>query len=217
MFRKLPAIGSVVVLWSVLSGCESPVPVTAPEQGKATADTPDGMPPPRVASPDGRNWYYEGRVGAVGPDWIELGPGWQGYAPTRPGPDTSKPKRLDAAGTKLGGDPRGSAWPTTHYVSHVQVGDRVEVDTRSDRNDENQFVIRIQIRRRPGGLIPPMIAESTPATANTEHLRDQAEQDWEEKGIPIPKQYVDPEGRTPWTNPPYPPEAPAPRPAAAKP
>ena len=43
------------------------------------------------------------------------------------------------------------------------------------------------------------------------HLRNQAYQDWEEKGIPIPRKYLDPDGRAPWTNPPYPPVAPQPR------
>jgi hypothetical protein len=42
--------------------------------------------------------------------------------------------------------------------------------------------------------------------------RDQAEQDWEEKRIPIPARYCGRDGTCPWTNPPYPlPVAPAPR------
>jgi hypothetical protein len=79
--------------------------------------------------------------------------------------------------------------------------------------DGEEWPDEITIRRRPGGKIPPFYGDPFVATSPelAFHLSYQAEQDWEEKGVPIPAKYL-PNGRAWWTNPPYPPVAPLPRP-----
>jgi hypothetical protein len=162
---------------------------------------------------------YRGVVTATGPDWVELGPGWTGTQDDRKQEqaDNKKPKRISAARTPAGGDPEGAEdvitafQGNTHLVADLEVGDVVDVITHSAPDGE-EWTAAIIIFRRPGGKIPPMPADAAGFRSGTPE-RNQAEQDWEEKGIPIPKKFLNPQGRAPWTNPPYPPVAPAPRPA----
>jgi hypothetical protein len=75
--------------------------------------------------------------------------------------------------------------------------------------------LEIIIERRLGGKIPPIPDDPFPQFGI--HLRNQAYQDWEEKRIPIPDEYLDKWGQAPWTNPPYLPPMRAPMPREAKP
>jgi hypothetical protein len=184
---------------------------------------PDLLLPKRERVSD-NSWHYRGVVMAVGVDWLELGAGWTGSVeidPTgrqivRRNGDDKKPKRISAVGTRPGGNPRGEGEPETHRVSDLKVGDIVSIDTHAARDGE-EWTTQIWIQRRPGGKIPPHFGDPLAGTIDATHLRDQAEQDWEEKGVPIPRRYLNPQGRAPWTNPPYPPVAPQPRPAPARP
>jgi hypothetical protein len=163
-----------------------------------------------------------GVVSAVGPDWVELAAGWEGgtvFDENRL--DKVNSRRISAAGTLPAGDPKGpgwSSWTPTHLLTELKVGDRVHVRVGAFR-DGREWALEVHIIRRSGGKIPPMHGEAFPEFREpTRHLEYQAYQDWEEKGIPIPWKYrLHPEGRAPWTNPPYPPVAPLPRPAPAKP
>jgi hypothetical protein len=157
---------------------------------------------------------YSGVVSDIGPDWLELRPGWEPSELGKKKPyNNKKPKRVSALGTVVGGNPQGEGRGTTYRLTDLKVGDIVSVETGITREGE-EYCLQILINRRPGGIIPPEPGERFPDRYGI-HIRNQAEQDWEEKGIPIPKKYLDPNGRTPWTNPPYPPVAPMPR--AAKP
>ena len=154
---------------------------------------------------------YGGKVTSVGPDWVELGGGWEGWKVDQERQDTTRPKRISAAGTFPAGvrNGPGESW-NTHWLADVRVGDRVGVFVGRLR-DGREWMTAIHIERRPGGIIPQMPPDhlgwrpSPPGDY-------QAEQDWEEKGIPIPKEHLRSDGRAPWTNPPYPPVAPQPRP-----
>jgi hypothetical protein len=156
--------------------------------------------------------YYRGVVTDVGPDWLALGAGWEGETARKKQQDHKKPKRISAAGTRPGGNPDGEGEQRTHLVTDLKVGDVVTVQADFSRGGE-EWTSEIIIQRRPGGKIPPQwgdpFVKTDPHLAF--HLQQQAEQDWEEKGVPIPKKYLDTWGRAPWTNPPYPPVAPMPR------
>jgi hypothetical protein len=203
------------LVWVSLAG--SGCGLQAPDDPQAT-DPPELIQPPAKAP---RNLQagggYLGVVTAVGRDWIELAPGWKARVLDRESADKANPKRLSAAGTKLGGDPNGpEGWlGDGHLLTDVQVGDRVMVYV-GVLKDGAEWALELHIERRPGGKIPPM-----PPNQFGHRLplpeEYQAYQDWEEKGVPIPKKYLDPHGRAPWTNPPYPPVAPLPRPAPARP
>lgn len=162
---------------------------------------------------DGRD--YRGRITAAGPGWIELGIGWEGEPGRGKKHDPKKPVQLSTLGTKPGGNPDGEGEKLTHLASDLRVGDTVNIEVHFDK-DGDEWTTEIRILRRPGGKIPPMANDPFVGTDSAFHLRAQAEQDWEEKGTPIPKKYLNPEGRAPWTNPPYPPVAPMPRLAKAK-
>jgi hypothetical protein len=126
--------------------------------------------------------------------------------------ESEKPKRISATGTRPSGDPKAPGRADTYRVCDVKVGDVVSLDTAITFDGEERLT-RISILRRPKGKIPPEPGELFPDRLGV-HLQNQAYQDWEEKGVPIPKKYLS-KGRAPWTNPPYPPVAPMPR--AAKP
>jgi hypothetical protein len=93
-------------------------------------------------------------------------------------------------------------------LTDLQVGDVVYVYTEFNRGGD-EWTTEIVISRRPGGRIPPQSLTDwgSPSLAQEQN---QAEQDWEERGIPIPQRFLS-SGRAPWTNPPYPPVAPEPR------
>jgi hypothetical protein len=184
-------------------GCEVPAPVTDPP-----ADVVPPKPRPHRQAED--TGYLRGVVAVVGPDWFELAARWEGGGTRRVNlGDTTKSRRVSAAGTMLGGDPAGDRnGVDRHWVSDLKVGDVVAVGVHIGR-DGSEWPVELFITRRPGGKIPPM-HETNPGPS-TGHLGFQALQDWEEKGIPIPSEYRGPDGRVPWTNPPYPPVAPAPR------
>jgi hypothetical protein len=171
---------------------------------------PDLLQPKRAPEIQALGHCY-GPVTALGADWIEVGPGWEGPRDvTKKQPeDNKKARRLSVAGTLAGGDPDGIGREFTYRLSDLKVGDVVFADTCGAR-DGAEYCLTIIIRRRPGGKIPPLPADDLGVGF---HLRYQAEQDWEEKGIPIPRKYLDKDGRQRWTKPPYPPVAPMPRPA----
>jgi hypothetical protein len=180
-----------------------------------------GDPPPAVSrlqkSEIQSMGGYTGVVSAVGPDWFELAGGWHGQSEMRvkQPEDNSKPKRILTTGTKPGGDPTGEGDQQTHLGSDLRVGDVVRLWTYKTQ-DGSEWSKEITITRRPGGQIPSQWGDPFIGSEHAFHLRDQAEQDWEEKGIPIPAKYLDQRGQAPWTNPPYPPVAPMPR-ATTKP
>ena len=156
---------------------------------------------------------YRGKVADTGSDWVELAAGWEcklDKNAKQDGSDNSKSRRIAVAEEALNSFTGGS-----YRLKDLVIGDILEFDV-SMNNNRQPVCQQIIIKRRPGGRIPPMPQEPFPELDGT-HIRNQAEQDWEEKGIPIPKRFLDPDGRAPWTNPPYPlpagwrPVAPMPR------
>lgn len=200
-------------------GCSfEPARVEVPRDEMVTV----AAPPPKAVLPrpeGGTSWYYRGVITALGSDWLEIGAGWQGSVETdhktnrswvRENGDTKKIKRISTAGTKPGGDRKGVGDDFTYWLSDLNIGDTVSIASCESNGDE--WTTQFTIQRRPGGIIPPIRGEQLGLGAKpTYHLSYQAEQDWEEKGIPIPKAYLDKDGRNIWTNPPYPPAAPMPR------
>ena len=183
--------------------------------GSPTTRNPMGQPKDRVAQVQ---WTYGGTISATGDGWIEIKAGWTALArQPREGafgePDTTKAKRISTVGTIAGGDPKGVARGSTYLVKDLVVGDLVKIDTGIDAAGTEEWTTRILVRRRPGGKVPPL---EGPDSVNPWHEFMQAEQDWEEKGIPIPAEYLT-DGRTNSTNPPYPPVAPLPREGKARP
>jgi hypothetical protein len=185
------------------------------------ADSP-GDPPANLIQPAppkaprqllGGGNSYSGRVGDVGREWVELAPGWTAWGPEVNQKTNDKPKRVSAAGTAPGGDPEVGGGTLllggTHLLTDVKVGDVLEVELGVTR-DGREWATAVSILRRPGGKIPPMVPDQFGDRPDVPE-RNQAYQDWEEKGTPIPAKFLKPDGRAPWTNPPYPPVAPMPR------
>lgn len=218
MDRNWVVVALLIGSGSLQLGCEVPQPEAS------SARTTDRGEPPREGmrrqrpKPTRADWHYNGVVSAVGPDWLELRAGWTaetGKVGNKQ--DNTKTKRISAVETTVGGDADGDGELETHRIIDLKVGDVVTIDTWEGA-DGSEWPTRLLITRRPGGKIPPLHGESVlPGEKPNNHLHLQAEQDWEEKGTPIPKKYLDPNGRAPWTNPPYPPVAPLPRPATPKP
>jgi hypothetical protein len=179
--------------------------------GNPAADLIESAPKAPRDLRSGMQGYY-GTVSAVGADWVELAPGWNAAGPDiKPG-DNTKVKHISAAGTKPGGDPEGPPFLIdTHLLTDLKVGDVVSVYVGVLR-DGREWATELHIERRPGGKIPLMPPDRFGGHTSLV-AQNQAEQDWEEKGIPIPAKFLDPQGRAPWTKPPYPPVAPLPRPA----
>jgi hypothetical protein len=208
----------LLALLACTTGCADAPVAEPPERVRAEAPAELIQKKPRPVPHT--HTCYGGVVVALGADWVEIGAGWSGPRSREMEPDfdNSKPVRLSTAGTRPGGDTgepeRGGS--RTHLLSDLKIGDRVHVEAGTTREGE-QFCITIIIERRPGGRIPPQFGDPWKQEPYAFHLSDQAYQDWEEKGVPIPAKYLDPDGRAPWTNPPYPPVAPMPRPANAKP
>lgn len=105
-------------------------------------------------------------------------------------------------------------WGSTYRLADVQIGDRVKVNGTVLNGVE--YIEAISIRRRPGGRVPPapgQVADPLFIPNDSRfkdpqpwyHERMNAEQDWEERGVPIPDKYH-PGG-------PIPGVAPMPRPA----
>ena len=160
-----------------------------------------------------REWTL-GVVKDVGADWIELAAGWEGaqlfdsegHLLTKK-PDNSKPKRITAAGTTASGNPTGDGKRFTYLLKDLKKGDKIQLIANIEK-DRSEWCGEVRILRRPGGKIPPKPGDGDSPLAW--HLYKQAEQDWEEKGVPIPEKFLS-DGRYPWTTPPYPPIAPIPR------
>ena len=182
------------------------------------ASTTDGADPPAKAAPkpNPNDFYtlggFGGKVTKVGKDWFEIAPGWEGHLGGRKKQNegNDQPIVVFTVGTRVGGAPLQAGVPNvdTYLLTDLKVGDIVSVDTSVTRAGQ-QFAVALIIRRRPGGKIP-MLPPNQFGEPSFISGRNQAEQDWEEKGVPIPKKYLD-HGRYPWTNPPYPPVAPMPR------
>ena len=75
----------------------------------------------------------------------------------------------------------------TYPLSEVRVGDEVRLRICQFPKKYN-VCCGISIERRPGGRVPPAPGED-PDTRIKHHEWMQAEQDWEEKGIPLPYKY----------------------------
>lgn len=207
MCRQCSVIAVLVIILSLLaSGCgvAPPESINTSAGVRAVADPPE----PKQTSPRPRARFNHkggcgGTVVALGSDWLEV-------------KDQGKPaRRILCDGTIPGGCEKGVGETDTYRLSDVQIGDVVTILLGVDGQDD--ISLAIWINRRPGGVIPPCSNDPLVATVGALHRQNQAEQDWEEKGIPIPRQYLDREGRAPWTNPPYPPVAPMPREAKPKP
>jgi hypothetical protein len=218
------------------SGCENHTRVADAPQADSAGDLAQPeAPPPAPNRAMSRINCYCGTVSAVHQDWIELAVGWEqpsaesrvrgwdGDTIIRREPyDNSKPKRISVVRTRPGGDPNSEPFlpacipEVTHLVTDLLVGDRVGIST-GVTPEGHEWALQLTISRRPGGRIPPFYGDPNLGTVDAAHLGDQAFQDWEEKGIPIPAKYLPKDGRNPWTNPPYPPVAPMPRSAPAKP
>jgi hypothetical protein len=208
MRQRTFLVGSLLVCIFVGSnGCSPP----APETVRAAAPEPAPKPPhPALNVSSGG---FTGKVTKIGPDWFEFGAGWSGT------PDLLRKKHNEGndksiqvfvGGTLVSGDPEGIGNPSlqTYRFAALKIGDVVSVETNVTR-DGQQYAVNVIIRRRPGGKIPLLPPDSF--GPNFTSARNQAEQDWEELGIAIPKKYLDKDGRYPWTSPPYPAVAPAPR------
>ena len=208
LFMTLTTGASIAALGCsvIVPGAEQP-----PAEDAFVTDPPAELIQPRPQRVRCDTGYYRGIVTAVGPDWLELGVGWEGQTVRKKQLDFKKPRRLSAAGTKAGGVPQGEGDPTTHRLTDLKIGDVVVVAGDISRSGE-EWITEIEISRRPGGKIPPMPPDQFGGHTSIVEA-NQAEQDWEEKGVPIPKKFLDPQSRAPWTNPPYPPVAPEPRPA----
>lgn len=210
-FNHLVVCALALCLSMTVIGCEAPAPASsAPHAHSIPADAPPTLiqPKPKRVRDDGG--LYRGQVITLGGDWFELGAGWEGRTTSGKPLDHNKPKRITTLGTRAGGDGKGEGDSLTHRLGDLRVGDVVSLETYiGPKGDEWTKVIDIQ--RRPGGRIPPLWDYMWDMPDKSMQLQSQAEQDWEEKGIPIPAEYLNPEGRAPWTNPPYPPVAPQPR------
>jgi hypothetical protein len=197
------------------NGCAPPAPETVRAD---PAPEPDTKPPHPAAV--GSLGGFGGKVTKIGPDWFEIGAGWDGepdILKKKHNEGNDKPVQVFVGGTRVAGDRDGLGHPgvDTYRFADLKIGDVVSIHTAITPKGQ-QYAVEVIIRRRPGGKIPLLPADQF-GVANFTSARNQAEQDWEEQGIAIPKKYLDKDGRYPWTNPPYPPVAPAPREAKAKP
>ncbi len=224
---------SVSLCLSILAlGCENSARVVEQQGADAAADlaqpTIPEAKPNRILSD---THWYRGRVAAVDLDWVELAVGWEWVDSVeyewgtknvlrRKVYDNSKPKRFSVVRTRPGGNHDcepflpASVYEGTHRVVDLLVGDVVSISTGVTREGE-EWPIQLLILRRLGRQIPPLHGDPNLGSPSAAHLALQAEQDWEEKGIPIPAKYLNKDGRYPSTKPPYPPEAPMPRVANA--
>lgn len=78
----------------------------------------------------------------------------------------------------------------TYRLADVRVGDRVKVS--GIRRGAGEYAETVMIRRRPGGRVPEAPGEATAPLPDWHprwHERMNAEQDLEERGIPLPKGY----------------------------
>lgn len=102
-------------------------------------------------------------------------------------------RRLAAVGPLAeGGYKKGDPGANTYRLADVQVGDRVIV--KGIRRGVAEYAETVSIRRRPGGRVPPApgnLAKAPPLNQPWFHEMMNAEQDLEERGIPLPQGYHD--------------------------
>jgi hypothetical protein len=161
-----------------------------------------------------------GFVTAIGEDSITI----------RPGESKETAIRFDAAGrvaaevttviparppikialskTLMDGE-AGMPAPHSYGIKDVKVGDRVVIDL--SRKHGVTTCVAICIQRRSGGRVPPAPGER-PGNPTPWHERCNAEQDFEEKGIPLPEKFKPGSEKTP-----EPPGIPFPRTPDSKP
>jgi hypothetical protein len=200
-------------------GCGNPE--SPPREGQLVDQPEELLTGPPAGLPKaprellGGGGFYSGTVSDIGRDWVELAPGWGAWGREVNQKNNDKPKRISAAGTIPGGDADVGggflSFGGTHLLTDLKVGDVVEVEAGVTRAGQ-EWATAIDIRRRPGGKIPPMVPDQFGERPDVPE-RNQAYQDWEEKGTPIPAKFLKPDGRVTFTKPPYPPVAPQPRPA----
>jgi hypothetical protein len=99
------------------------------------------------------------------------------------------PRKFRVSEALAAGRYGGQSESQAYRLTDVRVGD--EVDLELERLDGVWECTSIRIRRRPGGRIPPSReATSIQFPELAWHERMNAEQDWEEKGIPVPNKFA---------------------------
>jgi hypothetical protein len=193
-----------------------------PPAAKAKADQPKAKPQFLITFAT-----FGGRVTKIGHDGFEVAAGWTGNlgflgrnAAEKEKAARQKPVWVVTAGTLVGGVKTGDLnydERESFQITDIKVGDVVRVEAHVTTTLE-YHARELWICRRPGGKIPIPTQERWYSSRFC-HERFQAEQDWEEQRIPIPKKYLDANGHYDGTNPPYPLRelAPMPRPVGAKP
>jgi hypothetical protein len=99
---------------------------------------------------------------------------------------------------------------TEHRPADLRMGDIIIIEV-SHEDPRVEYCVSIEIHRRPGGRVPPAIGDES--ISNPRYRWDNrrnVEQAWEERGVPIPAEYLF-QGRRGGMNSPYPPVAPQPR------
>lgn len=211
-------------------GCAN---VSRDEGTEGEAAAPVAAPQLQATRAPSRVHSFQGTVMRLDSDWFEVAPHWtqidanvwsqDGKTLLRKTEyDNSKSKRISVIKSRVGGDHNcepflpGCVIEMTHRISDLQVGDVVSFVTGITREGD-EWPYQLTIHRRFGGIIPPMYGDLAVGTPDAYHVRFQAEQDWEEKGVPIPKQHLNEDGfywNNSGINPPYRllPTAPPPRP-----
>lgn len=169
----------------------------------------NGMPQDRI---EHTQTYYRGRISKVAENWVELEKGWQSSdrLKTHSEEANNKSLRLSAIGTGLEKDAKVVARKGSYRLADLKPGDEVLVTTGVSESGLEEWTTEIQIRRRPGGRIPIQPGELFGSEGSWHNVM-QAQQDWEERGLPIPSRFLNQDGRCLSTDPPYPPVAPPPR------
>jgi hypothetical protein len=110
-----------------------------------------------------------------------------------------------------GGYPEKELPGNTYRLADLAVGDRVGVTGKL--LGEAAFAESLSIHRRPGGRVPPApadLAKAPPLNQPYYHEMQNAEQDWEDHGIPLPKGYHEFQR---WVHPAPPPREVVPKPS----
>lgn len=197
--RRSILLTGVLLTSSALIGSGSPPRAPAPAtQGEPTDGSIAKSPP----APTIEKWndHYGGTVTAVGTDSITIvSPGWKEIrcANDRSPHDVvtkvvppQPPKTFPvSANLAAGGYCNFRGASHSYRLSDVRVGDGVSIEYM--RVDGVDICQRICISGRPGGRVPIAPGErlDLPLTQYQWHRRCNAEQDWKERGIPLPDEY----------------------------
>ena len=89
-----------------------------------------------------------------------------------------------------GGYPKGLSPADSYRVQDVKVGDGIAI--RYDWLADKQVCTQLRIFERPGGRVPPSPNDPGDAQGIKFHERQNAVNDWADKGIPIPDRFLSP-------------------------